>query len=197
MLRAFAPRAEGNPCCRFFRLQVPERAYHHRPADGQRGAHRTLPLKSGEPGCRPVQFAHTKRQFANCQLPKVTSAGGASRQPCAVKMTRSSVVTSGSPSNQTDDTRKVRQVCQTCAGKSPAKETAWGVRHLRVQLRSSCGWVVATDTKVHPPVSLVISVRPRSVIEGGFRLRSRTACDFCSQRVSSRADKMQEVAVIN
>ena len=55
-----------------------------------------------------------KRESASGELPLVTSTC-ARKLPTLCRQNDAVVgVTSGSPSNQTDDTRKVRQVCQTC-----------------------------------------------------------------------------------
>jgi hypothetical protein len=66
---------------------------------------------------RPVRYtremAPPKQRHMSCQLHQVTSAGARKlRTPCC-QNDAAIDVPSGSPPKQTDDTRKVRQGCQT------------------------------------------------------------------------------------
>ena len=101
---------------------VPETLY--------RGAARFGPLPDREQSgirLRATPVVPTRPLGASLRA-QVTSTG-ARKLPTLCRQNDAVVgVISGSPSNQNDDTRKVQQVCQTCARKSPVRNCV-GVRN--------------------------------------------------------------------
>ena len=66
----------------------------------------------------------------------------ASCEPCAVKVTRPSVVPFGSPRNQTDDTEKVSRGCQTCGAQDSRRKWLGCPPHTRVTVSLLLGGFV-------------------------------------------------------